>query len=153
MSTLVLRLAAVLALAAPAAAPAQAPDSCTVPKARTVDQSDDYFGTRVRDPYRWLENTDAPDTKAWVAQENCVTFGYLARIPERARIQDRLTRLWNYERYGVPSREGGKYVYAKNDGLQNQSVYYWQPSLAADPRVLIDPNTLSRDGTVALTSW
>ncbi len=148
-----LRLAAALFVLAPAAALAQAPDSCTIPKAHTVDQADDYFGTTVRDPYRWLENTDAADTKAWVAQENCVTFAYLARIPERARIRERLTRLWNYERYGLPSREGGKYVFARNDGLQNQSVFYWLPTLASEPRVLIDPNSLSSDGTVALASW
>jgi prolyl oligopeptidase len=148
-----LRLAAALAVFVPVAALAQALDSCSVSKTRSVDQTDDYFGTSVRDPYRWLENTDAPDTKAWVAQENCVTFAYLGRIPERARIRERLTKLWNYERYGVPGREGGKYVYTRNDGLQNQSVYYWQPTLDAAPRVLIDPNTLSSDGTVALTSW
>jgi len=153
MLTHALRLAAALAVLAPAAARAQAPDSCTIPKAHTVDTVTDYFGTTVRDPYRWLENTDAADTKAWVAQEDCATFAYLARIPERARILDRLTKLWNYERYGMPSREGGKYVYARNDGLQNQSVYYWQPTLDAAPQVLIDPNTLSSDGTVALASW
>jgi prolyl oligopeptidase len=153
MLTRALPLAAALALLVPAAARAQAPDSCTVPNSHTVDQTDDYFGTRVRDPYRWLENTDAPDTKAWVAQENCVTFAYLARIPERARILDRLTRLWNYERYGVPGREGGTYVFTRNDGLQNQSVYYWQRALQAEPKVLVDPNTLSSDGTVALTTW
>jgi prolyl oligopeptidase len=153
MPTCTLHLVAVLAVLAPAAALAQAPDSCSIPRAHAADQVDDYFGTKVRDPYRWLEDTDAPDTKAWVAQENCVTFAYLARIPERARIRERLTKLWNYERYGVPSRTGGKYVYSRNDGLQNQSVYYWQPTLDAGPRVLIDPNALSSDGTVALASW
>jgi len=153
MSARALRLAAALWLLAPAAALAQTPDTCTIPKAHTDSQVDDYFGTKVRDPYRWLENTDAADTKAWVAAENCVTFAYLARIPERARIRSRLTALWNYERFGVPSREGGKYVFSKNDGLQNQSVYYWQPTLAAEPKVLMDPNTLSHDGTVALTAW
>jgi prolyl oligopeptidase len=146
-------LAAALALLAPAAAPAQTQQTCTLPKARTVDTVTDYFGTEVRDPYRWLDNTDAPDTKAWIEAENCVTFAYLAGIPERERIRERLTQLWNYERYGVPRREGGLYVYAKNDGLQNQSVYYWQRTLAARPQVLIDPNALSSDGTIALTSW
>jgi prolyl oligopeptidase len=146
-------LAAALALLAPAAAPAQGTQTCTLPRARTVDTVTDYFGTQVRDPYRWLEDTDAPDTKSWVEAENCVTFAYLAGIPERARIRESLTRLWNYERYGVPSRQGGIYVFAKNDGLQNQSVYYWQRTLGAPPQLLIDPNTLSADGTVALTSW
>ena len=153
MAIRALTFSAIVAVLAPTALLAQAPDSCRIPTAHTVDTVTDYFGTAVRDPYRWLENTDAPDTKAWVAQENCVTFAYLARIPERARIRSRLTMLWNYERYGVPSREGGKYVFSKNDGLQNQSVYYWLPTLAAEPRVLMDPNTLSSDGTVALTGW
>ncbi len=152
MRSTALRLAAALALSAPAAGLAQDQQTCTIPKARTADQVDDYFGTRVADPYRWLENTDSPDTKAWVEQENCVTFAYLAQIPERARIRERLTQLWNYERFGLPGREGGRYVYTRNDGLQNQSVWYWQTSLAGEPRLLIDPNKLSTDGTVALTS-
>ena len=147
------RAALAACVAAPVAARAQAPVSCTAPVARRDSQVDTYFGTAVRDPYRWLENTDAPDTKAWVEAENCATFAYLGGIPERARIHDRLTRLWNYERYGVPTREGGTYVFSRNDGLQNQPVYYWQRSLAATPKVLIDPNTLARDGTVALTAW
>jgi len=151
MRTTLLRLAALSALVAPAAR-AQTP-GCARPVARADSQVDSFFGTQVRDPYRWLENTDAPETKAWVEAENCVTFAYLAGIPERARIRDRLTRLWNYERYGVPGREGGTYVYTRNDGLQNQPVYYWQRSLDAPPQLLIDPNTLSPDGTVALTSW
>ncbi len=147
-----LRLAALLAALAPAALFAQEQQTCTIPKARTADQVDDYFGTRVADPYRWLENTDSPETKTWVEQENCVTFAYLAQIPERTRIRERLTQLWNYERFGLPGREGGRYVYTRNDGLQNQSVWYWQTSLAGEPRLLIDPNKLSTDGTVALTS-
>ncbi len=152
MRTLGFRLAALLAVLAPAQALAQEQQTCTVPKARTADQVDDYFGTRVPDPYRWLENTDSPETRTWVEQENCVTFAYLAQIPERARLRERLTQLWNYERFGLPSREGGRYVYTRNDGLQNQSVWYWQTSLAGEPRLLIDPNKLSTDGTVALTS-
>ncbi|HXY68663.1 MAG TPA: prolyl oligopeptidase family serine peptidase [Gemmatimonadales bacterium] len=141
-----------LAALVTSAARAQTP-GCTRPVARADSQVDTYFGTAVRDPYRWLENTDAADTKAWVAAENCVTFAYLESIPERAHIRERLARLWNYERYGVPWREGGTYVFSRNDGLQNQSVYYWQRSLDAQPRLLIDPNTLSSDGTVALTTW
>ena len=145
-------LAAALALLAPAAALPQSTQPCVLPRARTVDTVTDYFGTAVRDSYRWLEETDSPDTKAWVEAENCVTFAYLAGIPERARILGRLTRLWNYERFGVPGRQGGKYVFTRNDGLQNQSVWYWQPSLDAEPKVLVDPNTLSSDGTVAITA-
>ena len=151
-SKLQLAMALFALVAIPALARAQAADSCPLPKAHTVDTVTNYFGTEVRDPYRWLENTDSPETKAWVDSENCVTFHYLAAIPERARILDRLTKLWNYERFGVPSRDGGKYIYSRNDGLQNQSVVYWLPRLDAPPRVLIDPNTLSKDGTVALTS-
>ena len=148
-----LRLSA-LALAF-AAAPllAQAPTpSCTIPVARQGDQVDDYHGTQVRDPYRWLENTDAAETKAWIEQENCVTFGYLGQIPERDSIRARLTTLWNYERFGVPSKQGGIYLYSRNNGLQNQSVLYWASTLAEEPRQLIDPNGLSSNGTVALTA-
>ena len=152
-SKLQLAIALCALVGAPVLAQAQAPDSCPLPKARTVDTVTNYFGTMVADPYRWLENTDSPETKAWVDSENCVTFHYLAAIPERARIQGRLTRLWNYERFGVPSRAGGKYIYSRNDGLQNQSVVYWLPRLDAPARVLIDPNTLSKDGTVALSTW
>ena len=151
MRSTLLRLAAAAVLVAPAARAQTA--GCTRPVARTDSQVDRYFGTAVRDPYRWLENTDAADTKTWVEAENCVTFAYLNAIPERARIRERLTKLWNYERYGVPGRQGGTYIYTRNDGLQNQSVYYRQRSLDAQPRLLIDPNTLSSDGTVALTSW
>ena len=153
MRAALLRLAAVVALLPTSIVYAQAPPACAPPRARTDSQVDTYFGTAVRDPYRWLENTDAADTKAWVEAENCVTFAYLARIPERAWILARLTRLWNYERFGVPGREGGKYVYSRNDGLQNQSVYYWQATLGGEPKVLIDPNSLSTDGTVALSTW
>lgn len=110
-------------------------------------------GVRVEDPYRWLEDDNAPDTKAWVEAQNRVTFGFLERIPERGPIKDRMTRLWNYERYGVPARQGGRYFFTRNDGLQNQSVLYVAESLDVAPRVLLDPNTLSADGTVALTGY
>lgn len=121
----------------------------TYPPAQKVDQVDDYHGTKVADPYRWLENPDAPDTRAWIEAENKLTFAYLAEIPAREQIKQRLTKLWNYEKYGVPFKEGGRYFYYKNDGLQNQSVLYTLKSLDAPPRVLLDPNVLSKDGTVA----
>lgn len=121
------------------------------PKARKSDQVDDYFGTRVADPYRWLEDADSDETKAWVEAENKITFGYLNAIPEREQIKERLTKLWNYEKYTVPFGEGGRYFYSKNDGLQNQNVIYTMTSIDGEPRVLIDPNKLSTDGTVALT--
>jgi prolyl oligopeptidase len=124
----------------------------TYPQTRRVDIVDDYFGRKVPDPYRWLEDPDSPETRAWIEAQNRVTFDYLAGIPERESIRGRLTELWNYERYGVPSREGPWYVFARNDGLQNQSVIYRAASLAAPPEVLIDPNTFSPDGTVALGS-
>src|SRR5437868_13547123 len=120
------------------------------PVAHKTEVADDYHGTKVPDPYRWLEDLDSPETKAWVEAENKLTFDYLNQIPERAAIKARLTKLWNYERYGVPFKEGGRYFYTKNDGLQNQSVLYTVDTLEAQPRVLLDPNKLSSDGTVAL---
>jgi prolyl oligopeptidase len=122
----------------------------TYPVAKKVDQADDFFGTKVADPYRWLEGSDTPDARAWIDAENNVTVDYLAQIPERARIKARLTEIWNYERYGTPSRQGPWYIFAKNSGLQAQAVVYKTKSLEAAPDVLIDPNTLSKDGTVAL---
>jgi prolyl oligopeptidase len=120
------------------------------PNAHKVEQVDDFFGTKVVDPYRWLENAGSADTRAWIDAENKVTREYLDPIPERARIKRRLTQIWNYERYGVPSREGPFYIFSRNTGLQRQSVVYKTKSLEAEPEVLIDPNTLSPDGTVAL---
>ena len=121
------------------------------PASKKVDQVDDYHGTKVADPYRWLENADAEDTKAWVEAQNKVTFAYLNEIPAREQIKQRLTKLWNYERFGTPFSEGGRYFYYKNNGLQNQSVLYTAETLSDEPRVLLDPNTLSTDGTVALS--
>jgi prolyl oligopeptidase len=123
----------------------------TYPVAKTVDQVDDYHGVKVADPYRWLEDTDSADTHAWIEAENKLTFGYLEQIPYRKAIHDRLMKLWNYERYGVPEKQGGRYFYQHNTGLQNQSVLYVAESLTAEPHILLDPNTLSSDGTVALT--
>ena len=121
------------------------------PKAKTVDQVDDYHGVKVADPYRWLEDTDSAETHAWVEAENKVTFGYLDQIPYRTAIHERITKLWNYERFGIPEQEGGRYFYDHNTGLQNQSVLLVAESLSAEPRMLLDPNTLSADGTVALS--
>jgi prolyl oligopeptidase len=124
--------------------------SLKYPETRTTAQTDDYFGRAVTDPYRWLEDDTSAETAAWVAAENKVTFGYLEKIPARARLRARLTELWNYERYGSPMRAGQTYVFSKNDGLQNQAVIYKARTLDAPPEVLLDPNTLSTDGTVAL---
>jgi len=120
------------------------------PVAKKVDQTDDYHGTKVADPYRWLEDANSLDTKAWVDAENKVTQDWLAQIPQREAIRQRLTQLWNYERYSVPYKEGGRYFFSRNDGLQNQSVLYTMKSLSDTPRMLLDPNTLAADGTVAL---
>ncbi len=114
---------------------------------------DDYFGTKVADPYRWLEDDNSPETKAWVEAENKVTFGYLDQIPFRDKIRQRLTELWNYEKYSVPFHKGNRYFYYRNDGLQNQSVLYMQDGPDGEARVLLDPNTFSEDGTVALKGF
>ena len=129
------------------------------PTTRQVSQTDTYHGITVADPYRWLEDPNSEETAQWVEAQNKVTFDYLNRLPGRDRLKDRLTKLWNYERYGIPFKEGDsdnsdhpvRYFYYKNDGLQNQSVLYTLPTLDAEPSVLLDPNTLSKDGTVALS--
>jgi len=122
------------------------------PKTATVDHVDEYHGVKVRDPYRWLEDDVRTSTEvaAWVEAENKATFGFLETIPQRKTIQERLTKLWNYEKYSAPFKGGGRYYFLKNDGLQNQFVLYVQDTLESPPRVLIDPNTWSKDGTVAL---
>lgn len=150
MMTLVVCGLLLVALAAMAGDKAASP-SFAYPSAKKVEQVDDYHGTKVPDPYRWLEDTDSTDTHAWVEAENKVTFGYLEQIPYRKAIHERLMKLWNFERYGVPEKQGGRYFYQHNSGLQNQSVLLVADALAAEPRLLLDPNTLSTDGTVALS--
>jgi prolyl oligopeptidase len=121
------------------------------PVARKSDQVDDYHGVKVADPYRWLEDLDSDETRSWVEAENKLSFGFLAAIPARSTLKDRLTKVWNYEKYGVPFKEGNRYFYLRNSGLQNQSVLYTVTSLDAPPQVVLDPNTLSTDGTVAVS--
>ncbi|MEA5530704.1 prolyl oligopeptidase family serine peptidase [Dolichospermum sp. UHCC 0684] len=123
----------------------------TYPTISKSDQIDNYHGTAVADPYRALEDPDTEETKVWVEAQNQVTFSYLNEIPAREKIKQRLTKLWDYEKYGTPFKEGESYFYFKNDGLQNQSVLYTLPTLESEPRVLLDPNQLSEDGTVALS--
>jgi prolyl oligopeptidase len=152
LSTFVLCLAVLTACATAARVTAQTDGASLVyPKARTVDQVDDYHGLKVADPYRWLEDADSADTKAWVEEENKLTFRYLKEISYRGAIRDRLLKLWNYERFTVPEQQGGRYFYQHNNGLQNQNVLLVAESLNAEPRILLDPNTLSADGTVALS--
>src|SRR6266850_1675203 len=141
---------------APAPANPAATDSSSAPKitypgTKKVEQVDDYFGTKVPDPYRWLENENAPEVASWVESENQLTFSYLERIPYRQKIKDRLTQLLNYPKYTAPSRRGDYFFFTKNDGLQNQSVWYIQKGLDGTPEVLIDPNKLSPDGTSQLS--
>lgn len=123
------------------------------PQTHKVDQTDDYFGTKVKDPYRWLEDDvrESKEVAKWVEEENKVTDAYLAAIPARKKIQKELTELWNYEKFSSPFKVGGRYYFYKNDGLQNQSVLYMMDSIDGEPSLLIDPNTWSEDGTTALS--
>jgi prolyl oligopeptidase len=124
----------------------------TYPPTQKVEQTDIYFGTEVADPFRWLEDDRSEETAEWVKAQNEVTFSYLENIPFRKAIAERLTELWNYEKYSAPSKKGDKYYFFKNDGLQNQSVLYVQENLEAEPKVFLDPNKFSEDGTVSLSS-
>ena len=122
------------------------------PQTKKVDQVDELHGVKIADPYRWLEDLDSPETAAWVAAQNEVTFGYLKEIPAREPIKARIMNLWNFEKFGIPFEEGGRYFYSRNAGLQNHSVLYVVDALDGEPRELLDPNKLSDDGTVALSS-
>ena len=123
------------------------------PESRKADQVDDYHGTEVPDPYRWLEETDSPEARAWIEAQNRVTFDYLSRIPQRERIRERLTQLWDYPRVSPPARMGDRYFQLRNSGLQNQEVLYVMDSYDSPGHVLLDPNSFSKDGTVALSNW
>jgi prolyl oligopeptidase len=123
----------------------------TYPPTRKVDQVDTYHGTAVTDPYRWLEDDNSAETKAWVQAQNAVTDKVLSAMPQRLPTRKLYTALYDYEKVGLPSKEGGRYFWSRNDGLQQQSVIYTAPSLGAPPTVALDPNTLSKDGTVALS--
>jgi prolyl oligopeptidase len=127
------------------------------PTSKVVDQIDDYHGTKISDPFRWLEDVDSQDTKSWVTQQNQVTFNYLEKIPARSRFKERLTKLWNFERFGLPRQYGAAYFYTYNNGLQNQNVLYTaktlDPTGLAQQKLVLDPNVLSNDGTVALSGY
>ena len=144
-------LAGVALVASAGVARSQTP-SFTYPATRRVDQVDEYHGTRVVDPYRWLEDVVSADTRGWIDAQNALTRSYLDTIPERRRIRDALTQLWDYPKYSVPTRRNGRTFYFENSGLLNQPIYYVRDRDSDDERVVIDPNTLSSDGTVALST-
>jgi prolyl oligopeptidase len=147
---LTLALCATLSAQSMVSSNSPAANKLSYPAAKKSDHVDEYHGTKVADPYRWLENSDAPETRQWIEEQNKLTFSYLNQIPERAWIKERLTKLWNYEKVSAPYKRGDRYFFSKNDGLQNQSVLYWMKDLKDTPKVVIDPNKLSTDGTVAL---
>lgn len=137
----------------PQAATSEAAIAVSYPETQQGDIVETLHGVEVPDPYRWLEDLDSPQTEAWVEAQNEVTFGYLEGLPGRDALQARLTELWDYPKYGVPFEEGGLYFFQRNTGLQNQSVLYVTEDLGTELRVLLDPNTLSEDGTVALATY
>ncbi len=122
------------------------------PETKKVKQVDDYFGTKVADPYRWLEDDNSEETKQWVIAENKVTENYLSKIPFRDKVKSKMEQMWNYAKYSSPFKEGDYYYFYKNDGLQNQAVLYRQRGLEGNPEIFIDPNTLSKDGTAAIST-
>jgi prolyl oligopeptidase len=122
------------------------------PKTRRTDLEEELHQTRVADPYRWMEDLDSEETRKWIERQNELTFDFLGSVPERDSIRERLRQLWNYERFSPPRKRAGRYFYFHNDGLQDQSILYWMEGLEGEPKILIDPNELSDDGTIALTT-
>ena len=143
----------VLAIVALIGAMAAGQAKLQYPTTKKIDHVDTYHGGQVPDPYRWLEDDNSAETGQWVTEQNKVTFGYLDRIPYRAKLKARLEQLYNYPKYGAPFRRGEYYFFSKNDGLQNQSVLYIQKGLDGTPEMLIDPNTFSADGTTRLGTF
>jgi prolyl oligopeptidase len=131
----------------------QSQSSITYPESKKGTVVDDYHGTRVPDPYRWMEDLDSADVAAWVKAQNAVTFRYLEQLPMREHFRKRITELWDYPKTSLPQREGGRLFYTKNSGLQRQAPVYVRASLTAPPRLLIDPNVLSPDGSLSLSQW
>ncbi len=124
------------------------------PDSPRIDHVDELHGQHISDPYRWLEDVDSKDTQEWIAAQNALADQYFSDTPAREQIQTRLTELWDYEKYGLPQSVGGRLFYTKKTGLQNQSILYWKDSTPdAEPKVLLDPNLLSKDGTVSLSGW
>lgn len=148
-----LGIAACAVLSANAAFAQDSMQKISYPQAKKIETVYELHGTKISDPFSWLENTDAPETRAWIEAQNKLTFDYLSKIPQREQIKKRLAELWNYERYSLPVKRGNRYFFTRNDGLQNQSALYVADSLTAQPRVLIDPNKLAADGTASLAGW
>jgi prolyl oligopeptidase len=145
-----------LALAVSAIAPASAQQQqsrLTYPATKTVEHVDNFFGAKVADPYRWMEDLNAPDLADWVRAQNALTEGYLAKLPLRGWFKNRITELWNYPKVSLPFREGGRLFYSKNSGLQRQSVWHTRATLDGAESVVIDPNALSPDGSLALAGF
>ncbi len=148
------KIAVVIAMAtAPAHCAAQDDaNKMAYPETNKIDHVDEYFGFKVPDPYQWLENDvrQSAEVRDWVQRQNKLAFGYIEKLPYRTEIETRLTKLWDYEKYGAPFKAGGRYYFSKNDGLQNQNVLYRMDTLESEPKELIDPNKWSEDGTIAL---
>jgi prolyl oligopeptidase len=125
----------------------------TYPLCERCAHVDVLHGVTVPDPYRWLEELDSAQTRQWIEAENELTFSYLEQTPARDTIRQRLTQLWDYDKFSPPDKHGGRYFFTQQTGLQNQAVLYWMAALDDAPKVLLDPNGLSEDGTVALTGW
>jgi prolyl oligopeptidase len=133
----------------------QAPEPImTYPATQKGDLVEDYFGTKVADPYRWMEDLDSKETAEWVAAQNQVTFDYLGKLPMHERFKQRITELWDYPKVAIPPvREGGRYFYQKNSGLQRQAPIYMRATLTSEPKLVLDPNVLSPDGSQSLAQF
>jgi len=142
-----------LLLLALAACRQDTPPKISYPETKKGDVVDDYFGTKIADPYRWMESLDSGEVAQWVAAQNKVTFEYLDKLPLREHFKQRITELWNYPKVSVPVREGARYFYLKNSGLERQSPLYMREGLASEPKLVIDPNVLSPDGSLSLAQW
>jgi prolyl oligopeptidase len=146
-------LLAALLQAGPVIAMAASPVAIVYPEAPRGTVIDDFQGTKVADPYRWLEELDAPATRAWVASEGALTDAYIGRLPARRALRTRLGLLYNFESFGLPFTAGRRFLYPRNSGLQNQSVLFQTEGLNGRPYVLLDPNALSKDGSLAVVGY
>jgi prolyl oligopeptidase len=128
-------------------------EKVSYPSTTKGDVVDDYFGTKVADPYRWMEDLDSKAFADWITAQNQVTMNYLARLPLRDHFRSRITQLWDYPKVGIPRREAAHYFYSKNSGLQRQAPVYMRETLSSEPSLVLDPNTLSPDGSLSLANW